>query len=68
MHHAARVTERRRKRRKSREKLRPCWHAPAGGGRGVSAAGTDRMIRRTTSYVIHTISYVHLRYRRFLAI
>ena len=29
--HAARLTERRRKRRKSRGKLRPCWHTPAGG-------------------------------------
>ena len=35
-----------------------------GGAPGRSAAGTDLMIRRTTSYVRHTISYVTPRCRR----
>ena len=33
--------------------------------RVVFAAGTDRMMRRTISYVMHTISYIDLRCRRF---
>ncbi len=39
--------------------------ARGGGRRVVSAAGTDRMMRRTISYVMHTISYVDLRCHRF---
>ena len=63
--HAGRLTERQEIKAKAMEKAEPMLTRVGELRRVVPTAGPDLVFRRTTSYVLRTISYVNLRYRMF---